>query len=186
MGNSNGKQTPYQSLLPTPHHMHLKLSAVPSGRTSMSNSHSHSTDLEFEGVSPRGISVDLFKQILSKSAKRASLNVAELVEELDPAQSGMIRLSSIHSFGNTQLMESKSNSRSGIDDIGGHHENTVVLKSPNVSGRNLMEVAEHKTHSDYADHQSGVAENENDSDSEIDLDHCNLSDIYSKTSLPNI
>ena len=50
----------------------------------------------------------------------------------------------------------------------------MVLKSPNVSGRNLFEIAEHKTHSDYAD--EGVAENENDCDSEIDLDHCNLSD----------
>merc|ERR1719206_1646203 len=121
-----GTPVPYQKANSARSHrndrMRLKLTALPSGTPS--------AFVSDDSSSPSGISVDLFKQILFKSAKRANLNVDEIVEELDPYATGVIRLSSIHSFGNAQLIEKQ---KSGIDDIGGHHENTVVLKSPNVS-----------------------------------------------------
>jgi len=98
--------------------------------TSMSSakslSHSQSKDVSIDGIP-----VSVFKRILTKSAKRESINLDGIVDVLDPDRSGIIHLSSIHTFGHElsdyKVVESQS---SGLDDVAGHHDQSVHIKSP--------------------------------------------------------
>ena len=57
------------------------------------------------------------------AAKRESINLDGIVDALDPQNSGIIRLSTIHTFGKElsdyKVIESHS---SGIDDVGDHQD----------------------------------------------------------------